>query len=74
MKQNLQLTAVIERQGDGFVSLCPALDIVAIPGSSGRAAPVAWNSGGPTVHGNAALRGLWRAELSEWHIFCYDGR
>ena len=27
MKQNLQLTAVIEREGDGFVSLCPALDI-----------------------------------------------
>ena len=27
MKQNLQLTAVIERDGDGFVSLCPELDI-----------------------------------------------
>jgi predicted RNase H-like HicB family nuclease len=27
MKQNLQLTAVIEREGDGFVSLCPELDI-----------------------------------------------
>ncbi len=28
MKQNLQLTAVIEREGDGFVSLCPEVDIV----------------------------------------------
>jgi predicted RNase H-like HicB family nuclease len=27
MKQNLQLTAVIEREGDGFVSLCPEVDI-----------------------------------------------
>ncbi|HEX2211539.1 MAG TPA: type II toxin-antitoxin system HicB family antitoxin [Longimicrobium sp.] len=27
MKQNMQLTAVIEREGDGFVSLCPELDI-----------------------------------------------
>lgn len=27
MKQNLQLTAMIERDGDGFVSLCPELDI-----------------------------------------------
>jgi predicted RNase H-like HicB family nuclease len=27
MKQNLQMTAVIEREGDGFVSLCPELDI-----------------------------------------------
>lgn len=27
MKRNLQVTAVIEREGDGFVSLCPELDI-----------------------------------------------
>jgi predicted RNase H-like HicB family nuclease len=27
MKQNLQLTAVIERESDGFVSLCPEVDI-----------------------------------------------
>lgn len=27
MKKNLQLTAVIHREGDGFVSLCPGLDI-----------------------------------------------
>lgn len=27
MKRNLQLTAVIEREGDGFVSLCPELDL-----------------------------------------------
>lgn len=27
MKQNLQLTAVIEREGDGFVSLCPEIDV-----------------------------------------------
>jgi len=27
MKQSLQLTALIEREGDGFVSLCPDLDI-----------------------------------------------
>ena len=25
--KNLQMTAVIEREGDGFVSLCPELDI-----------------------------------------------
>ncbi|HYW10690.1 MAG TPA: type II toxin-antitoxin system HicB family antitoxin [Longimicrobium sp.] len=27
MKRNLQLSAVIEREGDGFVSLCPELDL-----------------------------------------------
>lgn len=27
MKQNVQLTAVIEREGDGFVGLCPGLDV-----------------------------------------------
>ena len=27
MKQTLQLTAIIEREGDGYVSLCPELDI-----------------------------------------------
>lgn len=27
MRRQLQLTAVIEREGDGFVSLCPELDI-----------------------------------------------
>jgi predicted RNase H-like HicB family nuclease len=27
MKRNLQLTAIIEREEDGFVSLCPELDI-----------------------------------------------
>jgi predicted RNase H-like HicB family nuclease len=27
MKRNLQLTAVIEREGDGFGSLCPELDL-----------------------------------------------
>ncbi len=27
MKRNLQLTALIEREGDGFVSLCPELDV-----------------------------------------------
>ncbi len=28
MNKVLQLTAVIEREGDGFVSTCPELDIV----------------------------------------------
>ena len=28
MKKMLQLTAVIEREGNGFVSTCPELDIV----------------------------------------------
>ncbi len=27
MKQTHQLTAIIEREGDGYVSLCPELDI-----------------------------------------------
>jgi predicted RNase H-like HicB family nuclease len=27
MKRSVQLTAVIEREGDGFVSLCPELDV-----------------------------------------------
>lgn len=27
MKQTTQLTAIIEREGDGYVSLCPELDI-----------------------------------------------
>ena len=27
MKRNEQLTAIIEREGDGYVSLCPELDI-----------------------------------------------
>jgi predicted RNase H-like HicB family nuclease len=27
MKRQLQLTAVIEREGDGYVSLCPELDV-----------------------------------------------
>jgi predicted RNase H-like HicB family nuclease len=27
MKQSLHLTAVIEREGDGFVSFCPELDV-----------------------------------------------
>jgi predicted RNase H-like HicB family nuclease len=27
MKQSLHLTAVIEREGDGFVSLCPEIDV-----------------------------------------------
>jgi predicted RNase H-like HicB family nuclease len=27
MKQTHQLTAVIEREGDGYVALCPELDI-----------------------------------------------
>ena len=27
MKGNYELTAIIERQGDGYVSLCPELDI-----------------------------------------------
>ncbi len=27
MKQNQQFTAVIEREGDGYVSLCPELDV-----------------------------------------------
>ena len=27
MKQRQQLTAIIEREGDGYVSLCPELDI-----------------------------------------------
>ena len=27
MKQIRQLTAIIEREGDGFVALCPELDI-----------------------------------------------
>ncbi|MCM0592928.1 MAG: type II toxin-antitoxin system HicB family antitoxin [Gloeotrichia echinulata IR180] len=27
MRQTRQLTAIIEREGDGYVSLCPELDI-----------------------------------------------
>ena len=27
MKQTKQLTAIIQREGDGYVSLCPELDI-----------------------------------------------
>ena len=27
MNKNLQFTAIIEREGDGYVSLCPELDI-----------------------------------------------
>lgn len=27
MKNNYELTAIIEREGDGYVSLCPELDI-----------------------------------------------
>jgi predicted RNase H-like HicB family nuclease len=27
VKRGVQLTAVIEREGDGFVSLCPELDV-----------------------------------------------
>lgn len=27
MKQTQQLTAIIEREGDGYVALCPELDI-----------------------------------------------
>jgi predicted RNase H-like HicB family nuclease len=27
MKQTHQLTAIIEREGDGYVALCPELDI-----------------------------------------------
>ncbi len=27
MKRNVQLTALIKREGDGFVSLCPELDV-----------------------------------------------
>jgi predicted RNase H-like HicB family nuclease len=27
MKQMYQLTAIIEREGDGYVALCPELDI-----------------------------------------------
>ncbi|MEO8144759.1 MAG: type II toxin-antitoxin system HicB family antitoxin [Betaproteobacteria bacterium] len=33
MAQNRQLTAIIEREGDGYVALCPELD-VASQGSS----------------------------------------
>jgi predicted RNase H-like HicB family nuclease len=28
MKQTQQLTAIIEREGDGYVALCPELDVV----------------------------------------------
>lgn len=27
MRQTVQLTAIIEREGDGYVALCPELDI-----------------------------------------------
>ena len=27
MKRNYELTAIIERESDGYVSLCPELDI-----------------------------------------------
>ncbi|KAB8319785.1 type II toxin-antitoxin system HicB family antitoxin [Tolypothrix campylonemoides VB511288] len=30
MKQTTQLTATIEREGDGYVSLCPELDIASL--------------------------------------------
>lgn len=33
MKKMLQLTAVIEREGDGYVSTCPELDVVSQGGS-----------------------------------------
>ena len=35
MKQIRQMTAVIEREGDGYVALCPELD-VASQGDGGR--------------------------------------
>ena len=37
MKQTKQLTVIIEREGDGYVSLCPELDIASqghtVPGA-----------------------------------------
>jgi predicted RNase H-like HicB family nuclease len=33
MKQSLRLTAIIEREDDGFVSICPELDIASQGGS-----------------------------------------
>jgi predicted RNase H-like HicB family nuclease len=33
MKQTHQLTAIIEREGDGYVALCPELDIASQGGS-----------------------------------------
>ena len=33
MKQLKQLTCIIEREGDGYVSLCPELDIASQGGS-----------------------------------------
>jgi predicted RNase H-like HicB family nuclease len=33
MRKMLQLTAVIEREGDGYVSTCPELDIVSQGGT-----------------------------------------
>ena len=37
MKQTKQLTVIIEREGDGYVSLCPELDIA----SQGHTVPEA---------------------------------
>lgn len=33
MKQTHQLTALIEREGDGYVALCPELDVASQGGS-----------------------------------------
>ena len=33
MKRTQQLTAIIEREGDGYVSLCPELDIASQGGT-----------------------------------------
>lgn len=37
---NYQMTAVIEREGDGYVALCPEMDIA----SQGDAIEEAWNN------------------------------
>lgn len=37
VKQTLQLTALIEREDDGFVALCPELDIASQGGTVGEA-------------------------------------
>ena len=33
MKTNRELTAIIEREGDGYVALCPALDVASQGGT-----------------------------------------
>jgi hypothetical protein len=48
MKQTQQLTAIIEREGNGYVGLCPELDI-ASQGDTNRSGPQQSAGGGGAV-------------------------